>query len=147
MPPAAPAPPLATCPAPAAAWPSRGGTRTLWIGLRRTGARSAAVACFGTVVACPALACSCLASGLPAASGHATDPDTIKLVLCCLQADELCGQCMLALVRGLLGADDDAILAEAQVGEWAGGIGGWVSAAAGRRHSGPCLVPAHFLTP
>jgi hypothetical protein len=47
----------------------------------------------------------------------------LKLELRFMQGDELCGRCMLALVRGLLGADDTAILAEAQVGGW---VGAWV---------------------
>lgn len=33
----------------------------------------------------------------------------------CTQADELCRRCLLCVMRGMLGEDDDAILAEAQV--------------------------------
>ena len=68
----------------------------------------------------------------------------LKLELRFMQGDELCGRCMLALVRGLLGADDTAILAEAQVGGWVGGWVGGVGAAAGRQL---CAIPglAHCL--
>ena len=91
----------------------------------------------GCAVLCPA----CSNPGTPG-----TSQCILTLELRFMQGDELCGRCMLALVRGLLGADDTAILAEAQVGGWVGGWGwscGWQAALC---DPWSCPLPALFLT-